>query len=116
MLSGSEARNTGLPITAHVRTFCCGFVEKNMDIDSVLEVVLLVRGQGNLKLKQKQKEALQAIVVNGQDCLIVLPTGYGKSLIYQMLPLLFDKTNLSLNVTSEGKSIVIVVFSFKCLN
>lgn len=79
-----------------------------MDFDSVLEEVLLVRGQGNLKLKQKQKEALQAIVVNGQDCLIVLPTGYGKSLIYQMLPLLFDKTNLSLNVTSEGKSIVIV--------
>ena len=78
-----------------------------MDFDSVLEEVLLVRGQGNLKLKQKQKEALQAIVVNGQYCLIVLPTGYGKSLIYQMLPLLFDKTNLSLKITSEGKSIVI---------
>ena len=74
----------------------CG---KNMDLDRVLEEVLLVRGQGNLKLKQKQKEALQAIVLNGQDCFIVLPTGYGKSLIYQMLPLLFDKTNLSLNVT-----------------
>ena len=74
--------------------------KKNMDFDGVLEEVLLVRGQGNLKLKQKQKEALQAIVVNGQDCLIVLPTGYGKSLIYQMLPLLFDKTNFkSLNVT-----------------
>ena len=68
--------------------------KKDMDFDSVLEEVFLVRGQGNLKLKQKQKEALQAIVVNGQDCLIVLPTGYGKSLIYQMLPLLFDKTNL----------------------
>ena len=89
--------------------------KKNMDFDSVLEEVLLVRGQGNLKLKQKQKEALQAIVVNGQDCLIVLPTGYGKSLIYQMLPLLFDKTNLSLNVTSEGKSIVIVVSPLNAL-
>ena len=74
MLSGSEARNTGLPITAHVRTFFCDFVEKNMDFDSVLEEVFLVRGQGNLKLKQKQKEALQAIVVNGQDCLIALFT------------------------------------------
>ncbi|XP_067049882.1 uncharacterized protein [Acropora muricata] len=83
-----------------------------MDFDSVLEEVLLVRGQGNLKLKQKQNEALQAIVVNG---LIVLPTGYGKSLIYQMLPLLFDKTNLSLNVTSEGKSIVIVVSPLNAL-
>ena len=74
MLSDSEARNTGLPNTAHVRTFCCGFVEKKMDFDSVLEEVFLVRGQGNLKLKQKQKEALQAIVVNGQDCLIALFT------------------------------------------
>ena len=90
-------------------------MEKSIDFDSVLEEVLLVRGQGNLKLKQKQNEALQAIVVNGQDCLIVLPTGYGKSLIYQMLPLLFDKTNLSLNVTSEGKSIVIVVSPLNAL-
>ena len=86
-----------------------------MDFDSVLEDVLLVRGQANLKLKQKQKEALQAVVVNGQDCLIVLPTGYGKSLIYQMLALPFDKTNLSLNVTSEGKSIVIVVSPLNAL-
>ena len=108
MLSGSEAQNTGLPITAHVRTFCCGFVEKNIDFDSVLEEVLLVRGQGNLKLKQKQKEALQAIVVNGQYCLIVLPTGYGKSLIYQMLPLLFDKTNLSLKITSEASQLLLL--------
>ena len=53
--------------------------------------------------------------MNGQDCFIVLPTGYGKSLIYQMLPLLFDKTNLSLNVTSEGKSIVIVVSPLNAL-
>ena len=35
MLSGSEARNTGLPITAHVRTFCCGFVEKKTWISIV---------------------------------------------------------------------------------
>ena len=89
--------------------------KKNMDFDSVLEEVLLVRGQVNLKLKPKQKEALQVIVVNGLDCLIAIPTGYGKSLIYQMLPLLFDKTNLSLNVTSEGKSIVIVVSPLNAL-
>ena len=62
-----------------------------MDLDSVLEDILRSRGQGNLILKPKQKEALQSIVFKGQDCLIVLPTGYGKSLIYQMLPSLFDK-------------------------
>ena len=33
-----------------------------MDFESNLEEILLGRGQGNLKLKPKQKEALQAIV------------------------------------------------------
>ena len=32
------------------------------DFESILEEILLDRGQGNLKLKPKQKEALQAIV------------------------------------------------------
>ena len=33
-----------------------------MDFESILEETLLGRGQGNLKLKPKQKEALQVIV------------------------------------------------------
>ena len=33
-----------------------------MDFESILEEILLDRGQGNLKLKPKQKEAPQAIV------------------------------------------------------
>ena len=33
-----------------------------MDSESILEEILLDRGRGNLKLKPKQKEALQAIV------------------------------------------------------
>ena len=33
-----------------------------MDFESILEEILLDRGQGNLKLQPKQKEALQAIV------------------------------------------------------
>ena len=79
-----------------------------MDLDSVLEDILRSRGQGNLILKPKQKEALQSIVFKGQDCLIVLPPGYGKSLIYQMLPSLFDKISVR-NVSSKDKSIAIVV-------
>ena len=50
MLSGSEARNTGLSITAH-----CDFAERNMDFESILEEILLGRGQGNLKLKGEVK-------------------------------------------------------------
>ena len=33
-----------------------------MDFESILEVILLGRGQGNLKLNPKQKEGLQTIV------------------------------------------------------
>ena len=33
-----------------------------MDFESILEKILLGRGQGNFKFKPKQKEALQAIV------------------------------------------------------
>ena len=33
-----------------------------MDFESILEEILLGRGEGNLKRKPKQKEALQAIV------------------------------------------------------
>ena len=32
-----------------------------------------------------------------KDCLCVLPTGYGKSLIYQLVPFVFDE------LQSEGK-------------
>ena len=62
MLSASEARNTGFSFSAHVRTLCCDFGRFcgiNMDFESILEEILLGRGQGNLKLKPKQKEALQ---------------------------------------------------------
>ena len=85
-----------------------------MDLDSVLEDVLRSRGQGNLILKPRQKEALQSIVFKGQDCLIVLPTGYGKSLIYQMLQSLFDKISAR-NLSSKDKSIVIVVSPLNAL-
>ena len=33
-----------------------------MDFESILEEILLDTGQGNLKLKPKQKEGIQAIV------------------------------------------------------
>ena len=47
-------------------------------------------GQPELELKQEQLEAIKAICVNKKDVLAVLPTGFGKSLIYQMLPAVFD--------------------------
>lgn len=42
------------------------------------------------KHKEKQQEAILSFV-NGSDTFVSLPTGYGKSIIYAVLPLVFDK-------------------------
>ena len=49
--------------------------------------------------------ALSTVASREKDCLCVLPTVYGKSLIYKLLPFVFDE------LQSEGKcsSCVIVV-------
>lgn len=41
-------------------------------------------------LKDKQKEAILSFV-EGNDTFVSLPTGYGKSVIYGILPMLFDQ-------------------------
>ena len=41
-------------------------------------------------LKTKQQEAIKAFM-NEKDVFASLPTGYGKSLIYLLLPLIFDR-------------------------
>ena len=53
---------------------------------SVLDEVLERLGKKNLKLKECQYEAVKAVVVDRKDTICILPTGYGKSLIYQLLP------------------------------
>ena len=42
------------------------------------------------ELKDKQRQAILTFV-RGQDTFVSLPTGYGKSLIYALLPPVFDK-------------------------
>ena len=41
-------------------------------------------GKANITLKQKQEEILKIIALTRKDVLGVLPTGYGKSLIYEI--------------------------------
>ena len=43
--------------------------------------ILRSGGEERFQTEPKQEEALEKIILDGQDCLIVLPTGYGKSLI-----------------------------------
>ena len=53
---------------------------------SVLDEALERLGMKNFKLKECQYEAVKAVVVDRKDTICILPTGYGKSLIYQLLP------------------------------
>ena len=41
------------------------------------------------ELKPKQIESIECFV-SGRDTFVSLPTGYGKSVIFAILPLLFD--------------------------
>ncbi len=53
----------------------------------------VARRFGIRKLRPEQTKAIQA-VLDGRDTLAVLPTGYGKSLIYQVPAMKFDRPTL----------------------
>ncbi|XP_070537037.1 bifunctional 3'-5' exonuclease/ATP-dependent helicase WRN-like [Ptychodera flava] len=70
-----------------------------VDIDEVVGELF-----PGIKLKDKQRECLEHIVTRYTDLVAVLPTGYGKSLIYQVLPEIlrrkFNKSTASVLVVS----------------
>ena len=60
---------------------------------SSLHYAIVSSGYWNINLKPKQVQCLEAIYF-GRDTIGVLPTGYGKSIIFHLLPgLFFDKIN-----------------------
>ena len=59
-----------------------------MDFSAAIEEVTRLMGFNSLK--PKQTESLRTFV-SGKDTFVTLPTGYGKSVIFAVLPLLFDK-------------------------
>ena len=58
-----------------------------MDVEAVIAEG--AKKLGFAKLKDKQMEAVRAFV-GGSDVFVSLPTGYGKSAIYAVLPSVFD--------------------------
>jgi superfamily II DNA helicase RecQ len=62
----------------------------------------------DLKLEEKQLAVVE-YVYNGRDVFGRLPTGYGKSICYQMLPLLFDYKLEKCGRDGDIRSLVIVV-------
>ena len=67
----------------------------------------------DIELKEKQYEALKAVVLKNRDVMAVLPTRYGKSLIYQLLPLVLDF--FTANGSPVRKSTVIVISPLNAL-
>ena len=63
----------------------------------------------NVKLKDEQFCAVES-VLRGKDVLAVLPTGFGKSLIYQIFPDVFDymSANSHLRERCVGSLILVV--------
>ena len=58
-----------------------------ISIDNAIDVAAARLGYE--EVKSEQREAVRAIV-NEKDVFVSLPTGYGKSLCYAMLPFVFD--------------------------
>ena len=64
-------------------------------------------GKDGVPMKDEQKQAIQA-VYEGKDVFVWLPTGYGKSVCYECLPLLYDM-KLDRNLNEYERSVVLVV-------
>ena len=69
---------------------------------------LQLLGAGDLELKEKQYEVLKSVVIDNKDVLAVLPTGYGKSLIYQLLAPIYNFMDFA-GSPGDKKSTVIVI-------
>ncbi len=62
-----------------------------MDFECDLSSALVDMGQGaGFELKKEQVEALSSLYV-GKDTVCLLNTGYGKSMIFQLTPFLFNR-------------------------
>ena len=57
---------------------------------NVREAISEVSQQFGIFLKEKQFEAIYEFC-SGSDVFVSLPTGFGKSIIYAILPLVFDR-------------------------
>ena len=74
--------------------------------EAALKYALCKRGMAESFLKSKQRAVLEALVRDKRELLVILPTGYGKWLIYQLLPDMFNvicgKVNSAVLVVSPA--------------
>ena len=72
-------------------------------IKSIIQECALLLGYSSVK--PEQEEAMKAFVKQQRDVFIAVPTGFGKSLCYSLLPLVFDR------IREDGKSSIVIVVS-----
>ena len=82
--------------------------------EEAVNYALKAVGKQNITLKEKQLSILKLIVLEKKDVLAVLPTGFGKSLIYQTIAPFADFIERD-ESTERGKSIVIVISPLNAL-
>ena len=61
-------------------------------VSSVSDAITLSATKLSVELKEKQREALLRFCL-GRDVFVSLPTGYGKSMIFGLLPMVFNILN-----------------------
>ena len=74
--------------------------------DEVLTHALQSIGKGGLTLKKQQVQCIRHVYY-GKDVFAWLPTGFGKSVIYECLPFVFAKQNSLVLVVSPLVSLMI---------
>lgn len=87
------------------------------DIDLIhkaLNFGLQQLGFADLHLKEKQHEVLKSVVIENKDVSAVLPIGYGKSLIYQLLAPVYNFMDF-VGTPAEKRSSVIVILPLNAL-
>ena len=82
--------------------------------EEAVNYALKAVGKQNITLKEKQLSILKLIVLEKKDVLAVLPTGFGKSLIYQTIAPFADFIERD-ESTERDKSIVIVISPLNAL-
>ena len=84
------------------------FTKKMNEFSAAVAYALSCLRQEHIVLKDKQLEVLQELY-RGNDVFAWFPTGYGKSVCYQLLPFLFDHKLKRTSSPALEQSVVLII-------